>query len=116
MGTPYEIDVNDAILLIEDIGEDTYRIDGLCNHLKQTGKLDELAGIIIGDVRKRSLAPTERSDDYVDIFKHYLSELAVPVVAGFQIGHCFPNIGIPLGTQATLSSEGPHLHIEQGVE
>lgn len=115
MGTPYEIDIKDAILLIEDIGEDPYQIDGLCNQLKQSGKLDEVAGIVIGDVRSRSLAATERNDDYLDVFKHYFSSYGIPVIAGFQIGHCLPNIGVPLGAQATLSSEKPHLHIEHGV-
>lgn len=115
IGTPYEIDTTGAILLIEDIGEAPYQIDGLCNQLKQSGKLKEVTGIVIGDVRTRSLSPKERSDEYIDVFNDYFSSLSIPVVAGFQIGHCYPNVGVPLGAQATLSSERPHLRIEHGV-
>lgn len=115
IGTPYEIDTTGAILLIEDIGEAPYQIDGLCNQLKQSGKLEEVTGIVIGDVRTRLLSPTERSDEYIDVFNDYFSSLPIPVIAGFQIGHCYPNIGVPLGAQATLSSERPHLQIEHGV-
>lgn len=116
MGTPYEIDTTGAILLMEDIGEDPYQVDGLCNQLKQSGKLEKLAGIAIGDFRPRDLDQTERSTTYDSIFQHYFKDLHIPVVAGFQIGHCFPNIGIPLGTEATLSTETKQLHIEQGVQ
>lgn len=116
MGTPYEIDTTGAILFMEDIGEDPYQVDGLCNQLKQSGKLDNLAGIVIGDFRQRDLDQSKRSTTYDAIFHHYFSNLHIPVVAGFQIGHCFPNIGIPLGTEATLSTKTKQLHIEQGVK
>lgn len=116
LGTPYEINVKDCILLIEDIGEDPYQVDGLCNQLKQSGKLDEVAGIVIGDFRSRTLDQSVRSEEFYFIFEHYFSHINKPVIAGFQIGHCFPNIGIPLGSRATLSSEPINLHIEQGVK
>lgn len=116
MGTPHEIDVKDCILLIEDIGEAPYQIDSLCNQLKQSGKLDEVAGIVIGDFRSRTLDQTVRSEEFEPIFEHYFSHVNKPVIAGFQFGHCFPNIGIPLGAEATLSSEPKRLHIEPGVK
>lgn len=116
MGTPHEIDLRNSILLIEDIGEEVYQVDGLCNQLKQSGKLDEVAGIVIGDFRARNLDQTVRSEAFDSVFHHYFSKLNKPVVAGFQMGHCFPNIGVPLGTQAILSSEPKRLHIEQGVK
>lgn len=116
IGTPFEIDVKGTILLIEDIGEEPYQIDGLCNQLKQSGKLEQVAGIVIGDVRARNLDPTKQTIDFDAIFTHYFAHIDKPVLAGFQIGHCHPNIGIPLGATATLSSEPKSLHIEQGVE
>ena len=49
IGTPYEIDLKNKILFIEDTGEKLYKIDFLINQLKQSKKLDELAGVVIGD-------------------------------------------------------------------
>lgn len=116
MGTPYEIDVKDSILFIEDIGEEPYQVDGLCNQLRQSGKLEEVAGIVIGDFRSRTLDQTVRSEAFDFIFAHYFSNVNIPVISGFQFGHCFPNIGIPLGTEAIVSSEPIRLRIEQGVQ
>ena len=51
IGTPYEINVKDKILFIEDTGEKLYKIDSLINQLKQSQKLNELKGIVIGDFK-----------------------------------------------------------------
>lgn len=47
-GTPFALDMKDAILFIEDVGEDSYAIDRMMQNLLLSGKLDEIAGIIVG--------------------------------------------------------------------
>ena len=47
-GTPMALDMKDAILFIEDVGEDSYAIDRMMQNLLLSGKLDEIAGIIVG--------------------------------------------------------------------
>lgn len=51
IGTPYEIDLQNKILFIEDTGEKLYKIDSYINQLKQSNKLNELKGIVIGDFK-----------------------------------------------------------------
>ena len=48
IGTPYEIDAKDSLLLLEDIGESPYRIDRYLAQLRLAGKLDAAAGIVLG--------------------------------------------------------------------
>src|SRR5699024_11287140 len=45
LGTPYEIDMKNKLLLIEDIGEAPYRVDSMLNQLKLSGKLYEVEDI-----------------------------------------------------------------------
>src|SRR5690606_37013298 len=52
IGTKFEIETRGKLLLIEDVGEEPYRVDGLLNHLRMAGKLDEAAGIVVGDFAK----------------------------------------------------------------
>ena len=52
IGTKYEIDTKGKLLLIEDIGEEPARVDGLLNQLRMAGKLADVAGIVIGDFSK----------------------------------------------------------------
>lgn len=116
IGTKYEIDTKGKILLIEDIGLEPAQIDGLLNQLKLTRKLDEVAGVIIGEFTNAE------PRDYVDsltideVFAHYFGNLGKPVVKGFKIGHCEPNVAIPLGVDAILDADRKHLAILPGVQ
>ncbi|HLQ70390.1 MAG TPA: LD-carboxypeptidase [Bacillota bacterium] len=115
IGTPYEIDTTDKLLLIEDVGEMPYEVDGMLQHLKQAGKMDDLNGLVIGDFSKATPDDLERSLTLKQVFHDYFHEQDFPVVGGFKIGHCMPHFSIPLGVKATLSAEKRMLTVEAGV-
>ena len=60
MGTPFEIDTRDRILLIEDVGEESFRIDRMLTQLKLAGKLDRLAGVVWGECYNCKPTPGRR--------------------------------------------------------
>lgn len=115
IGTKYEIDTKDKLLLIEDIGEEPARVDGLLNQLRMAGKLRDAAGIVVGDFSK-----TETKKRWTltldEVFDHYFSNLDKPVVKGFKIGHCEPHFAVPLGVGAKLDGDNRTLTILPGVE
>ena len=115
LGTSYEIDTKDKILLIEDIGEEPYRVDSMLNQLKLSGKLREARGIVIGD-----FANTESTLKHTfmieEVFHDYFSNIGIPVMSGFQIGHCYPHVAVPLGAYAKLSTYNKQLVIDPGVK
>ncbi|MEC5424483.1 LD-carboxypeptidase [Virgibacillus sp. C22-A2] len=114
LGTPYEIDTKGKLLIIEDIFEEPYRIDGMLNQLKLAGKLTDAAGIIVGDFADAE--PTVDSSLTLDqVFQDYLAELPGPVLAGFKIGHCMPHFAVPLGAKAKLSTKEKLMTIEAGI-
>lgn len=115
LGTDYEIDTTDKLLLIEDIGEEPYAVDSMLNQLKLSGKLDQAAGIIVGDFAKTE-SKMEHSLSLEQVFDHYLKNLHCPVMAGFKIGHCFPHFAVPLGVEATISTNEETLEIKPGVK
>jgi len=114
IGTPFEIDTKDNLLLLEDIGEVPYRIDAMLNQLKHAGKLDDVAGIIIGDFAKAT--PKKDSLSLKEVFNHYFAELDCPVMCGFKIGHCFPHFAVPLGTWATMDTSNKTLLVKPGIQ
>lgn len=117
LGTPYEIDTKDKLLLMEDVGEEPYRIDDMLNQLRMAGKLEDAAGIVVGSFTNVKPARKRKNTLYLeDVFKEYLTVLDKPVVSGFLIGHCSPNFSVPLGTSANLSSDKKQLIIEPGVQ
>ncbi|MCJ0929568.1 LD-carboxypeptidase [Virgibacillus halodenitrificans] len=114
LGTPFEIDTNGKLLLLEDIGEEPYRVDGMLNQLKLAGKLEEAAGVILGDFADTETT-LKHSLTLDQVFSDYLSKLNCPVLCGFKIGHCFPHFAVPLGVEAELSADTKTLTIQAGV-
>ncbi|WOV87448.1 LD-carboxypeptidase [Sporosarcina oncorhynchi] len=116
LGTKFEVDTKGKLLLIEDIREEPYRVDGLLNQLRMAGKLAEAAGVIIGDFADAEPKKEPRAASLDTVFHHYLGDLRVPVVSGFKIGHCEPHFALPLGVKAKLDANGKTLTILPGVE
>ncbi|MCT6925787.1 MULTISPECIES: LD-carboxypeptidase [Bacillales] len=110
LATKFEADLQDKIVVLEDIHESPDRVDGMLNQLRLARKLEQVAGFVIGDFNGVEEA------ELLKIVSHYLKPLNKPVVAGFKIGHCRPNIGLPLGVEAILDADAKVLRILPGVE
>jgi len=115
LGTPFEIMTNQKILLIEDVGEPPYKVDSMLQQLTYAGKLAEAAGVVIGDFSKAEPSGPRPSFSLEEVLEEYLSNLSIPVIKGFRIGHCDPQEPVPLGVQATMSTAAGTLIIEPGV-
>ncbi|WP_407269320.1 LD-carboxypeptidase [Radiobacillus sp. PE A8.2] len=116
LGTEYEIETKAKLLLIEDVGEDPYRVDAMLNQLRLAGKLHDAAGIVIGSFTKVEPPTNKPSFDLDQVLTDYMEPLHIPVMKGFNIGHCMPNIGVPLGVTANLSSKTKTLTIHPAVK
>ncbi len=116
LGSEREIETNQKLLFIEDIGEEPYKVDRLLNQLRLAGKLREAVGIIIGDFAKAEPSNPDKTLSLDEVFDHYLANLGKPVVKGFKMGHCEPNIAIPLGVKGRLDANEKTLTILPGVD
>lgn len=115
LGTQFELDTAGKLLLIEDVNEEPRAIDRMLNQLYMSGKLSQAAGIIIGDFA--NCVPTRNlSLSLVEVLDHYLKLANKPALSGFKIGHCSPNISIPLGVDATLDADKKEFIVSAGVE
>ena len=107
MGSPYEIQTNGKLLFMEDIGEAPYRIDRYLRELKLAGKLDAVAGVILGRFTRRKEEPPDKPGDFTmdEVLDQYFKNLNVPVIKNFPAGHVRSNISLPLGVLAELDTE-----------
>lgn len=103
MGTPYEPDFNGRILFLEDVYEAPYRIDRMLTQLKLAGVLDAVAGIAFGKFTESET--TKNSFSMEQVLRERTSDLNVPVVRGFMIGHVEDQAVIPVGAQARLDGD-----------
>lgn len=115
MGTPFEIDTKNRILLIEEINEEPRIVDRMMNQLLMAGKLQSAAGIVVGDFNN-CISETNATLTLEEILCHYLGLANQPALKGFKIGHCSPNISIPLGSFAKMDTFNKTLLIESGIQ
>jgi muramoyltetrapeptide carboxypeptidase len=103
IGTPYEIQTPDTILLLEDLGEWPYRIDRMLMHLRYAGKLEKVRGIVFGEMIE--CAPSPDSDYTLqEAIGRNLADLKVPIAFGLRSGHVSAgNITLPMGVKTRLT-------------
>lgn len=101
IGTSYQIDLDGAILFIEETRDPMSVVDERLVHLRAAGLLDKVAGIVFGQL---SLDRSEE-DEFEDFLLDLISDLDVPVLMDFPAGHENPNLTIPFGTEVELIVE-----------
>ena len=101
-GTPFDIATSKNILLLEDLDEYLYHIDRMMMNLKHSGKLSNLAGLIIGGM-------TEMNDNTVpfgitanEIIAETVAKYHYPVCYNFPSGHSNDNRALILGRNVEL--------------
>lgn len=112
MGTPYEIETAGRILFMEEIGEAPYRVDRMLSTLRLAGKLDDLAGVVLGAFTRRESEDTSGEETTIDeVLREYFAGLGVPVLGNFPVGHQRANVTLPVGVLAELDADGLSLRL-----
>ncbi len=107
IGTPFMPALKEAILFIEERGEALYSIDRMLTHLRLSGLLDQIAGLIIG-----KFIECGDISDINNLIMDIVSDLNMPIVSGLPVGHEAQNVTLPLGLQATLDTKQMIISIE----
>ncbi|MDR0906095.1 MAG: LD-carboxypeptidase [Oscillospiraceae bacterium] len=104
LGTPYEIDTRGKILFIEDVDEEPYAIDRMLLHLRDSGKLADCAGIVLGAFTNCVAGKKEPvSLTLGEIFAELLPA-DKPVLSDFQCGHILPTLCLPMGAEVAIEN------------
>jgi muramoyltetrapeptide carboxypeptidase len=104
IGTPYFPDVAGAVLVLEDVGEELYRVDRMLAHLRAIGALDRLAGVIVGRFTELKRHTRDGAFGFDEVLAHYFQPLRVPVGYGFPVGHIDQQWTLPLGIRARFDA------------
>lgn len=102
-GTPYALQIPDAILLIEEVGEEAYSLDRMLCQLEESGIIAHAKGIIFGEfTRCEPTEPALYEFTSRDIIYQYAKRWNKPAVWGFPAGHGTDNTWLPLGMKTHL--------------
>jgi muramoyltetrapeptide carboxypeptidase len=114
LGTPYAPRIDrDSILFLEDIGTKPYQWDRMLLHLRYSGLLEKVTGIVFGDMRQ--CVPPEEFDFLDRAILQALRDFDGPIAIGLRSGHVgVSNITLPLGISGTLDlteAGNPRMHL-----
>jgi muramoyltetrapeptide carboxypeptidase len=103
-GTPYAADFRDAILFLEEVNEEPYRIDRWMTQLDLAVGFDKAAALMIGICEHCGPEPGLPSLTLDQTFDIHLQPLTIPAVTGYSFGHIRDQFTIPVGVRATLDT------------
>jgi len=126
-GTPWAFAGGGAVLFLEEVGEPLYRLDRMLTHLRLSGTLAVIRGIVFGHLTAVGKAgeqlpqvasPVGAAPPGMPLsWMEELSErLAIPVGWGLEAGHAAPNLTLPLGLTVRLDAAGRRLHVVKEVD
>lgn len=115
IGTPWELDCKGKLLFLEDVGEKTYRIDGMLTQLRNAGKFRDCAGIILGAWTDCPPEIPERTLTLEEIFRQLIVPAGKPAVMNLSCGHCSTTMTLPLGRVCQLDADGCALSVKEGA-
>lgn len=105
MGTPYQPDFKERILLIEDVGIEPYNVDGMLSQLDLAGVFAQVSGVIIGQFEDCINRDASHHDTVEDVINEWSTRLDVPCIKDFPYGHGKKNCVLPIGANIRLNAD-----------
>ena len=105
VGSGYLPDFDGAILFLEEIEEDVYRVDRMLTQLKLAGILDAVAGVVFGKCTDCESSESYGSLTLEEVLDDHLRPLGVPAWYGGMIGHIADKWTVPVGSQVEIDAD-----------
>lgn len=103
LGTKYFPDLENAILFIEDIGEQAYALDRMLYAFHLAGVWDKIGGLIVGGMTDISDTVVPTKLNYKETILDLLKYRKIPVAFDAPIGHQDDNRAIIVGKTGSLT-------------
>jgi muramoyltetrapeptide carboxypeptidase len=121
IGTPYEVQTEGCIVMVEDLNTELYLVDTALNHLIRAGKLDNAAGFVFGtDVNLKHQTVPEGPESTLSVeemLDELIAPLGIPAIANLPVGHGKHMATMPLGVNVRIDGAGKTLEVlEPAVE
>lgn len=106
MGTPFQPDFNNSILLLEEVWSEPYKIDSMLSQLELAGVFKQISGLIFGQFERCDAQHFPDRDGTVDhIIDEWVNRISVPCIKEFPYGHRDRRCVLPIGKEVVLDSD-----------
>ncbi|HEX6179019.1 MAG TPA: LD-carboxypeptidase [Thermoanaerobaculia bacterium] len=109
-GTPYDYWIDDGVWFWEDVGEPIYRIDRMLTHLRLSGRMQKIRGVLIGKLK-------DCGDEalLLRMLSEFFTPFGIPVVRNLPFGHHGDNLLMPVGSPIQLNTRDLRMTIPEPV-
>jgi len=104
VGSPYVPSFDGAILFLEDVREDIYRVDRMLTQLRLAGLLGRVRGFVFGSCSKCGPGEGYGSLTLEEVLDEHVKPLGVPAYEGAMIGHQERQFTVPVGVEAEIDA------------
>jgi muramoyltetrapeptide carboxypeptidase len=105
LGTAYQPDFAGALVFLEEIAEEPYRIDRMLMHLRNASVFAHARGMLFGAFT--DCVPSDRTKPSLtveEVLRDAAAVFAKPVLAGVPFGHVPRKLTIPIGLRARIDA------------
>jgi muramoyltetrapeptide carboxypeptidase len=115
LGTPYEIQTAGKILFLEDVNAKPYQVDRMLMHLKLAGKLEDIQGVVFGEML-HCVPSSDQGYGLQEIILDILGDFGFPILYGLPSGHTSTGaLTLPFGVTAFLNASEKYLDLEEAA-
>ena len=105
LGTKDQIDTSGSILFLEDIDEKLYAFDRMMLHLKSSGSLDKIKGLVIGEMLEMGDSKIPFGKTIDEIVLDVCSDLDIPIISNFPCGHGDYQATLPISHSVEIHAD-----------
>jgi len=106
LGTKDQLDTSGSILFLEDIDEKLYAFERMMLHLKNSGSLDRIKGLVIGEMLEMGDTEIPFGMGIDEIVLDVCGELDIPVISNFPCGHGKYQATLPVSHEVEIQANG----------
>jgi len=115
LATNDQIDTTGSVLLIEDIDEKLYAFERMMLHLKNSGGLEGIKGLVVGEMLEMGDSPTPFGKTTDEIVLDVCGDLNIPIISNFPCGHGDYQATLPVSHEVEIyaNENNPHVLIPE---
>jgi len=115
LGTQGQLDTRGVLLFVEEIDEKLYAFDRMMLHLKTSGSLDHINGLVLGEMLEMGDSEVPFGKNVDEIVLDVCADLDIPIICNFPCGHGDYQATLPISHEVEIHADGddPHIMIAQ---
>ncbi len=111
LGTSDQIDTRGSILFIEEIDEKLYAFERMLLHLKNSGSLVHINGLLVGEMVEMGDTEVPFGKNSDEIILDVCSDLDIPIISNFPCGHGDYQATLPVSHHVEIHADEDNPHI-----